>query len=115
MKVDIFKMVLALAACTLLGYMLYLIAPEVENQHIIAWVVCSISTAMTLIPAMAVSFPTSGNRNFTGKMYLWACFAVILVTNLIFSFFRHETGVLIIVVGLEVLVAAYVAYAVLKK
>lgn len=115
MKIDIFKTVLAVAACVLLGYICYLIAPEVKNQHIIAWVFCSVSTLLTLIPAMALSFPASGNRGFTGKTYLWVCFAIILITNLIFASFRHDTGILVIVVGLEVLLAAYVAYAVLKK
>ena len=114
MKIDAFKTILAIAACTLLGYICYLIAPEENNQHIIAWVVCSLSTLVALIPAMALSFPASGNRSFTGKTYLWVCFAVILITNLILSSFRHDAGVLIIIVGLEVLVAAYVAYAVLK-
>lgn len=115
MKIDGFKTLLALAVCALLGYVCYLIAPEVENQHIIAWVVCSVSTAFTLIPAMALSYPDAGNRGLTGKTYLWVCFVLILVTNLIFSFFRHGIGSLIVVVGLEVLVAAYVAYVVLKK
>lgn len=114
MKIDAFKTVLAIAACALLGYICYLIAPEGNNQHIIAWVVCSLSTLVALIPAMALSFPAAGNRSFTGKTYLWVCFAVILITNLIFSCFRHDAGVLVIFVGLEVLVAAYVAYAVLK-
>lgn len=115
MKVDICKTILAVAACALLGYMCYLIAPEEENQHIIAWVVCSVSTALTLIPAMALSYPDAGNRSFTGKMYLWVCFAVIVLTNLIFSLFRHEVGILVILIGLEVLIAIYVAYEVLKK
>jgi len=115
MKIDVFKTVLAVAACVLLGYICYLIAPQEENQHIIAWVFCSVSTLVALVPAMALSFPASGNRSFSGKMYLWVCFAVILITNLIFTSFRHGTGVLVIVVGLEVLLAAYVAYAVLKK
>ena len=115
MKVDIFKSVLAVAFSALLGYMCYLIAPEVDNQHIIAWIVCSISVAIPLVPAMGFSFPEAGNRSFSGKTYLWACFALILITNLIFSFFQHKTGSLVLVVGLEVLLAAYVAYSILKK
>jgi len=115
MKVDFFKTVLALAFSALLGYMCYLIAPEADNQHIIAWVVCSISVALSLVPAMSLSFPGAGNRSFSGKTYLWVCVAVILLTNLIFSFFQHKTGSLVLVVGLEVLLAAYVTYAILKK
>ena len=76
---------------------------------------CSVSTAFTLIPAAALSYPDAGNHGFTGKMYLWLCFVVIFVTNLIFSLFQHGTGILLVVLGMEVLIAAYVAYAVLKK
>lgn len=115
MKVDFFKTTLALALCVLLGYLCYVIAPEVENQHVIAWIVCSLSTAIALVPAMGFQYPDAGNRAFSGKMYLWACFGVIFITNLIFSLFQHQTSILVIVVGLEVIVAAYVAYVVLKK
>ncbi|MBO4634381.1 MAG: hypothetical protein J5669_03315 [Bacteroidales bacterium] len=115
MKVDFFKAVIAVALCALLGYLCYLIAPETENQHIMAWVVCSVSTLLALVPAMALSYPESGNRSLSGKVFLWAAFAVILLTNLGFCFFRHDLGPLILVVGLEVLIAAYVAYSILKK
>jgi hypothetical protein len=115
MKVDLFKALIAVAICALVGYMCYLIAPEENNQHIIAWVVCSLSTVSCLFPAISLSYPDAGNRDLSGKMYLWLCFAVILITNIIFTFFRHEAGVLIIVVGIETLIAAYVAYSILKK
>ena len=115
MKVDLFKTLLAVAVCALLGYLCYLIAPEQDNQHIVAWVVCSLSTVLTLVPATALSYPDAGNRTFTGKTYLWACFFAIFITNLVFSLFQHETGILVVVVGLEVLLASYVAYVVLKK
>lgn len=115
MKFDIFKTILALAASALLGYICYTIAPETDNQHIAAWIICSISTALTLAPAMALTVPEANRRNFSGKMYLWACFAVVFLTNLIFSFFEHQAAPIIIIVGLELLIAAYVAYAILKK
>jgi hypothetical protein len=115
MKVDFIKALLAAFSSVLLGYLCYEISPETENQNVIAWIVCSLSTFLTLLPATAITVPESGNRNLSGKVYLWACFAVIFVTNLIFCCFTHGNAPLMITIGLECILAVYVSYAILKK
>lgn len=115
MKVDYINCLLATAICVLLGYLCYRISPEVGNQPVTAWICCSLSTLLALVPAMSISVTKNGNRNMSGKVLLWVAFFVILVTNLVFGFFEHEFAPMLITVGLEVLITAYIAYAILKK
>lgn len=115
MKVDITKTLLSVAICVLLGYMCYLIAPHASNQHIISWIVCSISMVLALVPAMGLQFPGNENRAFSAKVFLWVASAVLLITNVVFAFFEYNVGTLILVVGLELAISAYIAYSIMKK
>lgn len=108
MKLNVIKVLFAIAIGALLGYICKIIATDKNQWYSLA--VASISIIGALIAAFA-SYPNvSGPRQGNTKLTAWIMAAVIVVANLIFAFCDYNSDTYIVVLGLLLVIDLFIVY-----
>lgn len=114
MKIDVVKMILALALAFLLGFVCKILAPEADNRNLISLAVGFVTIASMLVPAMAVKYK-NGNIGVSIKVFAWIMVLVLTAVNILFSIREYKIdlyiviALLISVIGLVILYSLYKA------
>ena len=112
MKIKVIPIFFAAAISALIAYALYIFC-KTEGQELLLAIGGGISLFLPLATCFGVRFPqgrTSANIATIGGVF----FAILLITQIIFTFVQFSTPVFVIVTGLLLLVFLSSVYAVAK-
>ena len=109
MKVNGFKLVIALAISLLLGFVCEIIAPETESRNWISLAVGFISIASMVVPAMGLQYENA-KRGVSIKVFCWIMSIVVIATNILFSRFEYKVDIYIVIALLLAVVGWGVVY-----
>ena len=114
MKINWFKAVLACVASLLLGLLCFAIAKETDGRNWISFVMTALSLCAGLTSAIAIESDT--DKILTNmKVTAWLFTILMLVVNLVFSFFTYNIILYIVLIGLLLLACVGCVYAIFNR
>jgi len=110
MKVNVIKTIIALCISALFGIICYDIASETDYRHIISLATTLMTDFMCFLFALGIDY-SHGHRNVNIKVSAWMFLLIVVIANIVFSFFLYDILIYISVVALMVLIDIALVYA----
>jgi hypothetical protein len=112
MKLDIMKSIIAISVAGLIAYGLYEFANEESNRLLL-----SVASFLLISLTSVFSFGVNLNEPRVGMMFktlsiVWL--AIVLIENLVFSFFNFSIPLYIILNGITILIYAMIAVSIYR-
>lgn len=113
MKINIIKILFAIAIGALLGYICKIIA--IDDNQWYSFAVASITIIASLIAAFA-SYPNvSGPRSANTKLTAWIMTILIVIVNVIFAFTTYNYDTYIVTLALLLVAELFIVYILTRK
>lgn len=110
MKVNAIKTLLSLGVSILLGIICYDIANDVDHRNIVSLATAIVTNFVCLLFAVGIDY-FHGNRNVNIKVTAWLFLLIVVIANVVFSFFLYDILIYVSAVSLFVLMDIALVYA----
>lgn len=114
MKINWIKTLICLGVSVSLGFLCFEVAPEIEHRNWIAFAISSLSIFVCLMTAVACEFPI-GIKNANLKVSAWIFSVLVIMTNVIVSFFEYKVILYLIAVMLLTLINIGITYTLSQR
>ena len=114
MKIDVVKLIVALAISALIGLICLEMAKGDPTRQWVSFAVSTLSIGICLGMAVALKY-NDANRSINIKTTAW-CFAFLaVVTNIVFNCFTYNVAIYIAVAFIVTLIGVALVYSLLKS
>lgn len=114
MKINWIKALICLGISVSLGLLCFEVAPEVDHRNWIAFAISSLSIFVCLMTAVACEFPI-GIKNANLKVSAWLFSILVIIVNIIISFFEYKVTLYLIAVMILTLINVGITYTLSQR
>lgn len=113
MKINIIKVLFAVAVGALLGYICKKIA--VEANQWCSFAIAGITIIASLIASFAFYSNVSGPRSANTKLAAWIMAVLIVIANFVFAFTSYKQDTYIVIMALLLVIDLFIVYILARK